>query len=136
MNMPPTTNPIEAAALPTVLLAEDEDVVREVMAQMLTTLGYNVLEAENGRQAMELFSSRRQDIDLVIFDLSMPAMNGAELFDRLRRQAPEVKTLLTTGHDELAEVRRMRHSGLSGFLPKPFTLTEMRRAVDEVMGAC
>ncbi len=137
MSMSPLTSPeSQPQAPPTVLLAEDEEVVREVMAQMLQTLGYRVLAAENGCHALELFADCPEAIELVIFDLSMPAMNGAELFDRLRSLAPEVKTLLTTGHDELAEVKRMRCAGLTGFLPKPFTLKDMRRAVDEVMGSC
>ena len=127
-------NPVDGTPPPTVLLAEDERLVREVMVQMLEALGYRVLAAEDGNRAMQLFSDCRGDVDLVIFDLAMPEMDGGELFTRLRHLNPRVKTLLTTGHHEVSQVQRMRAEGLNGFLPKPFTLDEMRLAVTEVMG--
>lgn len=119
---------------PTVLIADDEDLVRHVLAQMLMKLGCRVLTAINGSEAMALFDKHSDEIDLVIFDLTMPLMDGTELFANLKKQSPDVKTLLTSGQDNLDSISEMRDAGLSGFIRKPFTLSDIKSAVLNLIG--
>lgn len=119
---------------PTVLLAEDEAMVRSVMAHMLGKLGYRVLAAADGRAAIDLFNLHRAEVDLVIFDMTMPAMDGEELFFNLKRISPQVKTLLTSGYHERKTIDGLLHRGLSGFLPKPFNLSEMQGKITAILG--
>lgn len=118
----------------TVLIADDEDLVRHVLAQMLMKLGCRVLTAINGAEAMTIFDKHADEIDLVIFDLTMPQMDGTELFANLKKQSPEVKTLLTSGQDDLDSISDMRDAGLSGFIRKPFTLSDIKSAVLNLIG--
>ena len=122
------------AAQHTVLIADDEDLVRHVLAQMLMKLGCRVLTAINGTEAMALFGKHSDEIDLVIFDLTMPQMDGTELFANLKEQSPDVKTLLTSGQDDLDSISEMRDAGLSGFIRKPFTLSDIKSAVLNLIG--
>ena len=122
------------AAQRTVLIADDEDLVRHVLAQMLMKLGCRVLTAINGSEAMALFDKHSDEIDLVIFDLTMPQMDGTELFANLKKQSPDTKTLLTSGQDDLDSITEMRDAGLSGFIRKPFTLSDIKSAVLSMFG--
>lgn len=125
---------LNAATQPTVLIADDEDLVRHVLAQMLMKLGCRVLTAINGCEAMTLFDKHAAEIDLVIFDLTMPLMDGSELFVNLKKQSPGVKTLLTSGQDDMDSITEMRDAGLSGFIRKPFTLNDIKNAVLNLIG--
>lgn len=120
------------AAPHTVLLVEDEEVVRLVLEEMLQRLGYRVLSVEDGLAALELFNIHSREIELVMFDMSMPGMSGDALFELLKDAAPEVKTLLTTGYSDLEPISQMRSRGLTGFLPKPFTLQQVRDTLSRV----
>ncbi len=122
-----------AAAKPhTVLLVEDEYIVRLVLEEMLQRLGYRVLAVENGEAALALFDVHAQEIELVVFDMSMPGMSGDTLFTMLKAAAPELKTLLTTGYSDNEPIEEMRARGLNGFLPKPFTLQQVRETLSGV----
>ena len=134
--MQPSANHNSAASndQPTVLLAEDEAMVRAVMVHMLGKLGYRVLTAADGRAAVDLFNLHRAEVDLVIFDMAMPTMGGEELFSNLKRIAPQVKTLLTSGYHERQAIDALMLQGLSGFLPKPFNIADMQGKLDDILG--
>ena len=119
--------------MPTVLVAEDEAMVRAVIVQMLRKLGYKVLAAIDGDEAIDVFNQHLEEIKLVIFDMSMPTMSGEELFINIKRMSPQVKTLLTSGHHEPTVIDSLRHQGLSGFLPKPFNMSEMQGILSEIL---
>jgi CheY-like chemotaxis protein len=122
-----------AAAKPhTVLLVEDEHIVRLVLEEMLQRLGYRVFSVGDGESALELFHVHAQEIDLVVFDMSMPGMSGDTLFAMLKAVAPGLKTLLTTGYSDNEPIEEMRSRGLDGFLPKPFTLQQVRDTLSGV----
>jgi two-component system cell cycle sensor histidine kinase/response regulator CckA len=118
----------------TVLVAEDEALVRRVLEEMLKRLGFSVLSAANGVEALSTLDGRDGDIDLVVFDMAMPAMSGQELFTELRRRCPQAKTVLASGAGLDMEVSAMRAEGLSGYLPKPFSISQIREEISRVMG--
>ena len=119
----------------TVLLADDEDTVRRVMEQMLTRLGHRVIAAADGSQAMTRFIERFDEIDLVIFDMTMPEMDGAQLFTNIKHIKPDIKALLITGGDNTPEIDEMMQHGLSGVLHKPFSMQNIQHALGQVVGA-
>jgi CheY-like chemotaxis protein len=84
----------------TILLVEDEEMVRETLALTLREWGYTVLEAENGRRAWELYQERKEEIDLLISDIIMPEENGIELAKRINAESPSLKMILLTGYSE------------------------------------
>jgi PAS domain S-box-containing protein len=114
-----------------ILLVDDEELVRRVAAAMLAHLGYTVLEAANGQEAIELFQRNLSKIMLVILDLSMPVMNGEECLRRLRNIKPDVPVLLSSGFGETEAARRFQSAGVATYLQKPYTahhLAEMVKA--------
>jgi CheY-like chemotaxis protein len=121
-----------ASAPYTVLIVEDESVVRMVLEEMLLRLGYRVITAEDGQQAWDQFQQNPEQIDLVVFDMSMPGMSGDMLFKQIKAIAPGLKTILTSGYSDNAPVDEMRSSGLSAFLPKPFTMQQVREKMQEL----
>src|SRR5688572_11467243 len=85
---------------PTVLLADDEAIVRTVATTMLKRLGYDVILAAEGHEAIAVFAREHHNIDLVIFDLMLPDMSGEELYAQLRAISPGTPAMLTTGYSE------------------------------------
>jgi len=118
----------------TILVVDDEVEILEISAILLQKLGYQVLKAENGAEAVELFKKNRARIDLVILDLIMPEMTGAEAFKKLKALDPQVKVLLASGYGAIAL------SGSGGpslsherFIQKPFNISELSQKVREVL---
>jgi PAS domain S-box-containing protein len=109
----------------TVLLVEDDDAVRDFARFVLMKLGYRVLEASDGPQAIKLAEEFREPIDLLVCDVVMPHMNGVEVARRLTAARPGMKVLHVSGYPGHAE----RGSALSRFLPKPFDQGGLARAV-------
>jgi two-component system, cell cycle sensor histidine kinase and response regulator CckA len=103
-----------------ILLVDDEELVRGAAASMLTYLGYTVLEAANGQEAIELFQRNLSKIMLVILDMSMPVMSGEECLRRLKSIKPDVPVLLSSGFGETEVARRFQAAGIA-FLQKPYT---------------
>lgn len=117
-----------------ILVADDEDDVREVVCAMLQSFGYRVIEARNGVEAVELFRERFREIDLVMLDLMMPRMTGDRVFAEMRRISPGVRAILASGYDESGRVREIVASGFGGFLQKPFRRRELGRKIEEILG--
>jgi len=116
-----------------ILLAEDEDRVRELGREVLESLGYRVLTAANGREALEVYRSAER-VDLVIADMVMPEMGGKELMEELRKLDPHMKGLIITGYALKEDLRQLKEEGILEVVYKPFdidTLAQMvRRALD------
>jgi len=83
----------------TILLAEDEPRVRSLVSRLLLAAGYTVLAAADGETALDLYQAHRDQIELLVLDLSMPRLNGRILADRIRAQKPELPVIFLTGYD-------------------------------------
>jgi CheY-like chemotaxis protein len=117
----------------TILLVDDEQAVLKVATEILHKLNYNVLAAENGREALQLFHENRKAIVLVILDIVMPGMGGSEVFQQLRNIAPELKVLLCSGYSIQGEADRLIDIGASGFIQKPFSLRSLEQSINDVL---
>jgi CheY-like chemotaxis protein len=113
----------------TVLVVDDEPMVLAFVEQALKRLGYQVLTAVDGRQACEVYSSRSQQIDMVLLDMVMPGTTGLEACRRLREINPNVKVILSSGYSSGEVVREARLAGAVGFIGKPYSLEELSRAL-------
>jgi two-component system cell cycle sensor histidine kinase/response regulator CckA len=118
----------------TILLVDDEDVVLEVNREILENQGYAVLTARNGKEALEIYRHRRDEIALVLLDMVMPGINGEETFGLLRRIDPGVKVILASGYSTNDQIRNMMRNGCCAFLQKPFGNLELTMKVREVIG--
>ena len=104
----------------TVLVIDDEAIVREVVRDILASEGVRILEAPDGRSGVETFLRHRNDIDLVLLDLSMPGISGEETLRLLRKEAPDVRVVLSSGYSETEAMEHLSGSAVAGFLQKPY----------------
>ena len=109
----------------TILIVEDEQLIRHLLKDFLEGQGYRVLTAGGGQRALDLFTEHRDSIALVISDLGLPGMGGDELFRRLIRINPDLRLILTSGYFEKEKEEALRREGLRVFLPKPYALDEI-----------
>jgi CheY-like chemotaxis protein len=117
-----------------VLLVDDEDMVRSVIRGMIEGLGYQVSVAGTQEEAIEQLRSRRGMIQLVILDMIMPGSSGSEVFESLKRIDPDVKVLLSSGYSLDGEAKKIMDRGCDGFIQKPFTIRAVSAKVREVLG--
>ena len=117
----------------TILLADDEETVRRVGVDMLESLGFRVLAAADGQEAVGIFRERSEEIAGVILDLTMPRMDGEEAFREIRRIRPDVRVILTSGYNEQQTIRRFVGEGLAGFIQKPFKLIDLSTMLRQVL---
>jgi two-component system, cell cycle sensor histidine kinase and response regulator CckA len=121
----------------TILLAEDEQMVGNIMNEVLVQAGYTILRAASGREALELCTSRRASIDLVLSDVVMPDMRGPEMALRIREILPDVKIILMSGYPDLGEVSQILPGPHDVFLKKPVgmqtLLGTVRKSLDRKM---
>ncbi len=113
----------------TVLVVDDDDTVRSAASRILERCGFDVLAARDGLEAVELFRQRNGEVRLVLLDLAMPRMDGAETLAELLRIRPEVRVVLTSGYDAIDATSHLDASRLAGFVAKPFAPTELVAAI-------
>ena len=118
----------------TILLIDDEKMILDVGCELLEELGYTVLSALSGRQALEIFQKNTDKIDLVIMDMIMPGMGGGETFDRLRNINPNIKVLLSSGYSVNGQATKILRRGCNGFIQKPFNLNQLAEKIGKIMG--
>ncbi|MBI5419016.1 MAG: response regulator, partial [Deltaproteobacteria bacterium] len=116
-----------------VLLADDEEAIRELAEEALGELGYTVLAARNGEKAVEIFKRLGGEIALAILDLVMPPKGGKEVFDELRKENPKIKVIFTSGYSANAVHESFALFAGVPFLPKPFGPASLARKVREVL---
>ncbi len=117
----------------TILLVDDEIQVLQVTQRMLEHLGYDVVAAESGERAVDLYRERKESIDLVLLDMIMPGMSGEKVFQILREMNPEVRVILSSGYDLNGQAMNIVHGGCDGFLQKPVSLDGLSRKIHEVL---
>jgi CheY-like chemotaxis protein len=114
----------------TILMIDDEDLLLTMGEMVLTSFGYKVLTANSGAKALEIFTQKSSEIDLVITDLVMPQMSGRELIERIRRHSPNVKVICASGF-----VRPPSTEERQNYLQKPFASQDLLRKVKQVLSA-
>lgn len=115
-----------------VLIVDDEDTVCDIAKEMLEELGASVLIASDGNQAIELFEKNCEKIVCVLLDLTMPGLDGTQVFHEMRRIKPDVKVILSSGYNEQDATQRFVGEGLAGFIQKPYTLAKLREKLNSV----
>lgn len=130
----PACAPITQGGNETILLVEDEPTVRGAMRTMLEHLGYNPLEAANGREALDVYAAHRQDIALVLSDMVMPEMGGLALFTALREQNPGIRVVLMSGYHPGKNKDELLQQGVADWFQKPVSLDLLSRVLREALG--
>lgn len=140
--LPTTDGPVEtilergvliASGTGVVLLVDDEEAVLEVGADMLFRMGYKVLKARNGAEALRLFQDDYKEIDLVVLDMIMPDMGGGHVYDRLKQIDPEVKVLLASGYGMDEKATEILKRGCDDFIQKPFDMTVLSQKLKGII---
>lgn len=117
----------------TILLVDDEEIIIYAGEQMLKKLGYRVIVAESGKQALDIFSKDHEKIDLVLLDMVMPGIGGGETYTKLREIDDSVKVLLSSGYSLDGQAREIMDKGCNGFIQKPFNLKNLSQRVKEIL---
>ena len=118
----------------TVLLVDDERMILDVTREMLEGLGYRVLVAQSGAEAMEIYRADHEKIDLVILDMIMPGMGGGEILDRMKAVHADCRVILSSGYSINGEARTILARGARLFLQKPFRLDDLSQKIREALG--
>lgn len=124
---------VQAHANETILVVDDEEIIRNTARNAMETYGYSVIAARDGREAVELFRSQSESISLVLLDLSMPLMSGEETLRLLKSIRPSVKVLLSSGYNEVEATRHFTGKGLAGFIQKPYTALNLVKRIREAL---
>jgi signal transduction histidine kinase/CheY-like chemotaxis protein len=119
----------DAAESETILVIEDDAILRELTAEYLQRSGYQALTAPDGQLGIEMFNERLESIDGVILDLILPTVSGEIVFERMKQLDPDVRVLLTSGSSNDKLITHLLTTGCRGFLPKPYSLEELTAAV-------
>jgi CheY-like chemotaxis protein len=117
----------------TVLLIDDEDMIIDVGCGLLGELGYSVITARSGQDALDIYRERQADIDIVVMDMIMPGMGGGETFDRLRQINPHVKVLLSSGYSINGQASQIIERGCNGFIQKPFNMKQLSAKLRQIL---
>jgi DNA-binding NtrC family response regulator len=126
--------PAAGPAKPTVLLVEDEDLIRHLAEQILVEAGYRVLTAANASEAMEIAERASERLDLLLTDVVMPGVSGTDLAHRLLRHHPEMRILYMSGYSDSLIFRYGVLQERAAFLRKPFSAEALERRVGELLG--
>ena len=117
----------------TILLIDDEAMILEVGQELLGELGYTVITANGGEEALRVFEKNRDKIQLVIMDMIMPAMSGGETFDRLKAISPDIRILLSSGYSLNGQAAKILERGCDGFIQKPFNMSQLSQKIREIL---
>jgi two-component system, cell cycle sensor histidine kinase and response regulator CckA len=117
----------------TVLVIDDNQMVLETSTALLKCMGYTVFSAISGEDALERYGDKLDDIDLAIIDMVMPGMDGGECHARIRSINPHIKTILCSGYTMDEEMQAVMEQGCNAFLPKPFTLDQVKSILRQIM---
>ena len=117
----------------TILLVDDQDMILDVGKKMLESIGYKVLIAQSGSEALDVYIKQKDEIDLIILDMIMPEMSGGETYERMRDIDAGVNVLLSSGYSINSQVKEILDRGCNGFIQKPFSLKDLSVKVRELL---
>jgi len=134
----PIEKQVEASALittgkETILLVDDEEIILETVVEIVKRLGYTVLTAKSGHQAVQIYSENKDKIDLVILDMIMPDMGGSEVFDIIKDMNRNVKVLLSSGYSLDGHARAIVERGCNGFIQKPYNMKSLSQKIRTIL---
>jgi CheY-like chemotaxis protein len=118
-----------------ILLVDDEPMIRRMVQSILVGLGYEIVLASNGREAVETFEREQGRFDVVLLDLVMPEMDGPDCFRALQRLAPRVRVLMSSGFTQDADMQALFKEGVRGFLSKPYLTADLSKALEEILAS-
>jgi CheY-like chemotaxis protein len=116
-----------------VLLVDDEPDIRQVGKELLEAMGYEVMLAKDGEEAIEVYKKNRNEIDVVLLDMVMPNIGGGEAYDRMKEINPDIKVLLSSGYSIDGEATEILERGCDGFIQKPFDLKQLSGRMREIL---
>jgi PAS domain S-box-containing protein len=119
----------------TILIIDDEELIRNNAAEMLEECGYKVLQAEDGEQGVRLYKLHQDEISAVLLDLVMPVMSGKETFSVLKKINRDVKVLLSSGFRQDERVEEILSAGAGGFIQKPYSISQLANAIKQLIDA-
>ena len=119
---------------PTILVVDDEELIREVASMMIEEEGGAVLLAKNGKEAVDVYREHQSKIKCVFMDFSMPEMNGYEAYLEIMQINPKVGIVMASGLKIISEVEKLKNGGKIQFLSKPFQQSDVIRAINAAMG--
>ena len=117
----------------TILVVDDEETIIDISRKILESLGYRVLTAHGGEEAVTIYRKRMDEIDLVILDMIMPDMSGGETYEVLKTINSYIKVLLSSGYSLSGQAQDIMNKGCQGFIQKPFSVTTLSRKVRDVL---
>ncbi|MFH1146653.1 MAG: PAS domain S-box protein [Pseudomonadota bacterium] len=117
----------------TILLIDDEQIIRELGKEILENSGYKVMLASDGIEALTLYENLKKEIALVILDMIMPRLGGIETFDRLRLMNPAVKVIVSSGYSADGHYQAVLRNGARGFIQKPYKIRDLTKIVRQVL---
>ncbi len=117
-----------------VLLVDDEERILTVGREICKALGYKVMTAGSGKEALQIYSEKQDEINLVVLDMIMPEMNGLETFLALKKQNPDIKVLLSTGYSIDEKAQEMLKQGCKGYILKPYSVIDFSHKIREILG--
>ena len=117
----------------TVLVVDDEEVIRQTVSSVLKALGYQVLLATNGLEGLEQYRKNLGRINIVLLDMVMPEMNGTACFRAIRQLDPHASVIISSGFARDADITQLFAEGLAGFIQKPYRRVELSRELGRVL---
>jgi two-component system, cell cycle sensor histidine kinase and response regulator CckA len=117
----------------TILLVDDEEMIIGVGKQMIKRLGFDVITAGSGKEAVEIYKENQDRINLVVLDMIMPVMGGGETFEKLREIDKNVRVLLSSGYSLNSQASEIMAKGCAGFIQKPFYMKEFSQKIAEIL---
>lgn len=117
----------------TILLVDDEEAILDVNREILQALGYTVMLARNGNEAVDVYQNHPGAIDLVLLDMIMPGMSGEETYTMLKTLNPEIKVILLSGYSIDGQAKKILESGCHAFIQKPFKIATLSGKIREIL---
>ncbi len=116
-----------------ILVADDEQEICDLLEEMLHNEGYRVFLAQNGKEALDVYKNNQYDIDFVVLDMIMPNMGAADTYVELQSINPAIKVLLSSGYGADQRTSELLSRGCKGFIQKPFNMKSLSEKIEEIL---
>jgi len=116
-----------------ILVIDDEEIILDVASELLATLGYTVIKAKSGKEAVDSYRRKSGEIDLVILDMIMPKMGGGKTYDLLKGINPEIKCILSSGYSIDKDAKEIMARGITTFMQKPFDIAALSQQITDAL---